>query len=128
MTMKSSQPLRYNYEFSRVYKRGKRMSGKHVVIHFFKRPRGLRHNLTPIAPDMNRVGFSGNRRIKGAVKRNRARRLLRESYRSIEKDLPLGFDFIIMMKYADPLPTFAEVDEEMRQLFGRWTKAGDKGR
>ncbi len=122
--MKSSQPLRFNYEFSRVYKRGKILSGKYIVVHYFKRPRGICHNITPIPPHMNRIGFSGNRRIKGAVKRNRSRRLLRESYRLLEKNLPVGYDFIIMMRYADPLPAFAEVDEEMKRLFGRFTQAG----
>jgi len=124
--MKSSHPLRFNYEFSRVYKRGKLLSGKFVVVHYFKRPNGLRHNTTAISPLINRVGFSGNRRIKGAVRRNRSRRLLRESYRLLQKDLPVGYDFIIMMRYADPLPTFAEVDEDMNRLFGRFTKAGEQ--
>jgi ribonuclease P protein component len=128
MIMKSSQPLRFNYEFSRVYKRGRILSGKHVVVHYFKRPKGIRHNTTPISPLINRVGFSGNRRIKGAVKRNRSRRLLRESYRLLQKDLPFGYDFIIMMRYADPLPTFAEVDEDMKRLFGRWLQSGEQAR
>lgn len=126
--MKSSQPLRFNYEFSRVYKRGRLLSGKHVVVHYFKRPRGICHNTTPIPPHINRVGFSGNRRIKGAVKRNRSRRLLRESYRLLEKDLPVGYDFIIMMRYVDPLPTFAEVDEDMRRLFVRFKQSGEQAR
>ncbi len=128
MTMKSSQPLRFNYEFSRVYKRGRILSGKHVVVHYFKRPKGICHNTTPIPPNINRVGFSGNRRIKGAVKRNRSRRLLRESYRLFAKDLPVGYDFIVMMRYSDPLPTFAEVDGDMRRLFGRMTQNGEQSR
>lgn len=120
--MKNSRPLRYNYEFSRVYKRGNVLPGKYVVIHFFKRPKGIRHFMTMISPDIIRVGFTGNRKIKGAVKRNRAKRLLRESYRSLESELPLGYDLIIMMRYADPLPGFSEVKEDMTRLFGRFIR------
>jgi len=33
-----------------------------------------------------------------------------------------------MMRYADPLPTFAEVDEDMKRLFGRWLQSGEQAR
>ena len=126
MTKQSSQPLRFNYEFSRVYKRGKPLSGRYIVVHFFKRPKGICHNTTPIPPDINRVGFTGNRRIKGAVRRNRAKRLLRESYRLLKDGLPGGYDFIVMMRYADPLPSFIDTYEDMRRLFGQLVRSGSK--
>lgn len=121
-----TKPLRFNYEFSRVYNRGVFASGRHVVVHCFKRPRKLRHNLTPIPIDINRTGFTGSRKIKGAVQRNRARRLLRESYRLLEKDMIAGYDLVIMMKFAFPLPSFREVDDDLRKLLKRMHLLEDK--
>jgi ribonuclease P protein component len=124
--MKYTQMLRFNYEFSRVYNRGVFASGKHVVVHCFKRPKNLRHNLISIRKDINRAGFTGSRKIRGAVRRNRARRLLRESFRRIESDLIVGYDLVIMVKYAEPLPSFQEVDTDLKRLMKRLSLLKDK--
>lgn len=117
VSVKLTLPLRFNYEFSRVYKRGQFVPGRFVVVHCFKRPRHLKHNLTIISPDINRVGFTVSRKLKGAVRRNRAKRLLRESFRKIEPDLPEGYDLVIMMKNHERMPSFDQVDHDLKKIF-----------
>ncbi len=58
------------------------------------RHRGIYARQTP------RVGFTVSRTIKGAVSRNRAKRLLRESFRLSSVDLFPGFDLIVTARWS----------------------------
>lgn len=108
--------LRFNYEFSRVYKRGHYASGRFLTVHVFKRYKGLKHNNTVIPMDFNRIGFCANKKQLGAVDRNRAKRLLRESYRQYAEELPKGNDIVFSLKTTDSMPSFAEISGEMKYL------------
>ena len=108
-----SVPLKYNYEFSRVYNRGKFSTGRFLTVHCYKRPAGLKHNLTRISPELIRVGFCANKKQLGAARRNRARRLMRESYRLIEDGIPVGNDLIFTLRNTDKVPTFDEISKDM---------------
>ena len=117
--MKTTEPLRFNYEFARVYKRGVYTSGRYIVLHAFPRTPYIRCGRVPVPLDVNRLGVTGSRKIRGAVRRNRVKRLLRENYRLLEPELRGGFDLILMMKDLDPLPDYSVVKKEMRSLFKR---------
>ncbi|MBP5655043.1 MAG: ribonuclease P protein component [Clostridiales bacterium] len=107
-----SQTLRFNYEFSRVYKRGTFFAGRFITIHAFRRYPGLKHNTTLIKPDIVRVGFCANKKQLGAVGRNRARRLMRESYRKIEYLIPEGYDLVFTLKNNCEVPTYRDVEKD----------------
>jgi ribonuclease P protein component len=117
--LKTTEPLRFNYEFARVYKRGIYVAGRYLVMHVFLRTTRTSRGRIPVPQAMNRIGVTGSRKIKGAVKRNRAKRLLRESYRLLEPELRTGFDVILMMKDLETLPEFAQIQKEMKNLFRR---------
>ena len=117
--MKITEPLRLNYEFARVYKRGVFTSGRCLVLHAFTRTSYVRRGRTPVPRSVNRLGVTSSRKIRGAVKRNRVKRLLRENYRLLEPELRGGYDLILMMKDLDPLPDYSQIKKEMRSLFKR---------
>jgi len=73
----------------------------------------------PVPQSVNRLGVTSSRKIRGAVKRNRVKRLLRENYRLLEPELRGGYDLILMMKDLDPLPDYSQIEKEMRSLFKR---------
>lgn len=111
--------LRFNYEFSRVYKRGKFASGRILTVHVFKRSPNLKHNMTRIPADLVRVGFTSSKHRKGAVARNRAKRLLREAYRPLSTRIMPGNDVIFLMRVTEPMPSFKDVSAEMERLLLR---------
>ncbi len=108
--MKHTEPLRMNYEFARVYKRGRFLAGSLVVVHYLRRkgPGGT-----------NRLGVTVSKSVSGSVRRNRVKRLLRESYRLQEDLLDTGYDIIITGRQAEPALTFAQVDREVGRLLRR---------
>jgi ribonuclease P protein component len=73
--------------FAAVYKSGRKSSRGPLV--FFAMPNDLPHS---------RWGLSVSRRIGTAVKRNRIKRLIRESIRLLRPELPKGYDVIIVIK------------------------------
>ena len=111
--LKTTQTLRFNYEFSRVYKRGTFATGRYLSVHAFKRSPNLRHNLTVIPSDILRVGFTNGHGRKTAVARNRGKRLLRAAFSQYEPSICVGYDVIFLLKAGCELPTYQEVEKEM---------------
>lgn len=62
--------LRKGREFDKVYREGERCHGK-----------GFSLIVIPNELGYNRIGISIHRKLKGAVKRNRIKRIVRESFR-----------------------------------------------
>lgn len=106
--MKLTQPLRLNYEFSRVYQRGRYLAGRYVVLHYIRRP-----------GRPNRLGVTASRKIKGSVHRNRIKRLLRESFRQIEGQLAAGYDLILVGRDTPDRPDFRTVSGEVSRLLNK---------
>lgn len=106
--MKQTQTLRMNYEFSRVYQKGRYLSGRHVVLHYLKRNGKI-----------NRLGVTASRKVNGSVRRNRLKRLLRESYRLIETDLLTGYDLILVGRESQEPPDLHLLHPEVCHLVRR---------
>ncbi len=79
--------LRKGWEFEKVYSRGKRLHG---------------NGYTLICLDNgsvdSRLGISVHRKIRGAVKRNRIKRIIRESFRLQRQQYPQGCDIVFAVR------------------------------
>ena len=76
-----------NQEFLRTYRRGKSVVTKYYVLYFFKNKKKV-----------NRLGITVSKKIGNAVVRNRARRIIKESYRQLESNLITGYDIVIVAR------------------------------
>jgi ribonuclease P protein component len=109
--------LRVRAEFDLVFRRGKRLEGRMFLMI------GLPND----GPE-HRLGLAVNRKMGSAVKRNRARRLLRESFRRLGPAGGRGFDLVIVARPDIVGRTQAEVDRELRDGVERLTNRGGRRR
>ena len=63
-----------------------------------------------------RLGITASRRIGGAVERNRAKRLIREAFRALIDQLPVGVDIVVIVR--KPLG-----DRKLVDVLGEWRRA-----
>lgn len=113
--------LRGSKDFQKVYRTGKRYEG--VLMTAFVLPNNLPHN---------RFGVTASRKALGnAVQRNRAKRLLKETFRS--KRSTLGsllqkYDWVINAKRRLPAFKVSAAFEEFENLVARVSSEESKGR
>ncbi len=87
LEMEKKKVLRKNEDFACVYKKGKSVGDKYVVIFFLKN--GKRYN---------RIAFLASKKVGNAVVRNRARRLMKEVIRRESPIKNNGFDIIFIAR------------------------------
>ena len=116
-------PLTENYEFKRVYTRGK-SAVRTTLVAYCMRKSGP-------AP---RIGITASKKIGNAVKRNRARRLLRESARMLYPQIKPGFDLVLVSRGKTPfvncnivMTELASALEELGVLVSAPKNKGNRG-
>ena len=99
--------LRRTKDFDRVFAEGRRRGGPLLSNRYM--PNGLRHT---------RLGVALNRAWRSAVRRNRAKRLVREAFRTHKDALPKGIDLVVLPSpnWGDPGPQ--AIARELARLLG----------
>ena len=64
-----------------------------------------------------RAGFAVGRQIRGAVRRNRVRRRLREAYRAARDAAPAGVDVVVIGRTSALTVALGALIDEMRAAF-----------
>ena len=96
-------------DFARLYKAGRRARGTMLTVVVLENTLGKR-----------RMGLSvGKRHAKGAVERNRARRILREAFRLARAELPADVDVVLIPHPGGPRVELATVRAELVALVPR---------
>ena len=101
-----------NKEFLRAYRRGAGYVGSLVVVYVIKNRYGF-----------TRFGVTSSKKIGNAVKRNRARRLLRTSVRGLNIDMTQSVDIILVPRGKTPYVKQQLVQAQLKTLLD---KAGIK--
>jgi ribonuclease P protein component len=75
-------------EFERVYRQGRSVADRHLVVYAFPNE----------SVDRPRLGLSVSRKVGGAVERNRVKRLLREAFDELEPGLHGAHDVVVVAR------------------------------
>lgn len=85
--MKKTIMLKKNYEFKKVLSRGKYYSAKDIEAFIFCNHKNL-----------NCLGLAISVKTSNAVIRNKIKRLIRENYTNLEKNIKKGYSIVFLWK------------------------------
>jgi len=99
-------PICENKDYRRIYSRGKSVVTPQIVIYIFKN-----------RLNKKRIGITTGKKIGNAVKRNRARRIIREAVRLLLPDMKEGFDLILVARGKTPFLKSTDIKECLLREF-----------
>ncbi len=100
--------LRRKADFEKVYSKGRRVPGRFFIGYFLFRERGAL-----------RVGVVASRRVGDAIRRNRAKRRLREVFRKNKPPGSIAADVVLIARGAIIEASFEEIDRAYVRGVGR---------
>jgi len=100
--MKFTDTLKLNYEFRRLYTKGRSAVTPCLVVY----ARQTHHS-------RNRIGFTVSTKLGHAVVRNRVRRRLREAYRLHESEFVPGTELVIVARTRAASADYAELERAL---------------
>ena len=103
-----AQRVRRRAEFGHVFEAGSRLSSRYFTLLFAARP----------VPG-SRLGIVASRKLGDAVRRNRAKRLIREVFRLIDKPADASLDLVVIPRRELFDAPFSDLDRDFRALWRR---------
>ena len=85
--MKRYDKLKQNWEFRRLYGRGKCLHTQAFILYYIKGKSGR-----------VRLGITAGKKIGSAVKRNRAKRVVTAAFDSVCPNIKKGYDFVLVAR------------------------------
>lgn len=106
--MKQTVMLKKNYEFKIVLTKGRFYIGKQLKIVILKNGKNFKT-----------LGIAVSTKNGKAFQRNKAKRLIRESYSKLESSIIEGNNIVILMNKKFPIENlkFSEVNEDIKKIF-----------
>lgn len=104
--MKFSESLKKNDQFREVYKNGRSLANKYLVIYV------LENNLK-----INRLGISVSKKVGNSVVRHHLARLVRESYRLHEDMFNSGLDIVVVARKSAASISYHDMESALLHLF-----------
>ncbi|HHU70037.1 MAG TPA: ribonuclease P protein component [Thermoanaerobacterales bacterium] len=103
--MKKCYRLTKNSEFKKIYKHGRSIADRYIVLYYLKNELGI-----------SRLGVSVRKKIGNSVKRNRVKRLIKEAFRLNRNRIVNGYDIIIIPRFGATEVDFYIIERSLLKL------------
>ena len=106
--------------YNKAYRQGKHFFGRYVCVYVLKDLKAKKlQKEHPQKIIVNRLGLSVSKKIGGAVERNRAKRIIRAAYSTVEGKLKVGNLIVISAKPEIGKKKSTDVAKELKYAFSR---------
>ncbi len=105
--MERAHRLSRSRDFDTVYRRGRSVSTRYLVLHWFSRD--------DEDGGEPRLGIAVPKKLGGAVVRNRMKRRLRETWAALLDEVPPGNDYVLAVREGLPEVVDARGPEWLRE-------------
>ena len=110
--------IKEHHLYNKTYRSSRRFFGKYVCIYVLKDTHArLLQKDHPGKIIVNRFGISVSKKVGTAVKRNRAKRVIRAAYAPLEDMLYKGFLIVVSAKPEIEGAKSTDIQNEMRYAF-----------
>jgi ribonuclease P protein component len=112
--------IREHHLYNKAYRQGTRFVGKYVAVYVLRDYAAARlAKAHPLKTTVNRIGLSVTKKIGGACVRTRAKRILREGYRAVEREGSLKTGYLVVLAARSDIvgKKTQDVERELRRAF-----------
>lgn len=118
--------IKENHLYVKAYRRGDRFVGKYVSVYILRDYAAKRlRKENPQKQTVNRLGLAVNKKIGGAVERNRAKRIIRAAYDGVKGDLKTGFLIVISAREQINGQKSQDIERELVAAFRKLSMFDD---
>jgi len=108
--------IKENHLYQKAYRTGRRKFAGNLSVYILRdKLSGILKKQHPQKIRINRVGISASKKVGGAVQRNRAKRVIREAYRKIDKEFGIKTGYLIVIT-PRPSCTVCKMQDAYRDL------------
>ena len=100
--MEFTESLKENFQFRRLYRRGKSEAGPFVAVYCQRN--GM---------DINRLGITTGGKLGKAIVRNRIRRRIKEAYRLSGKQMKRGYDIVVVARHRSVKTDYHHIESDL---------------
>ena len=119
--------IKEHHLYNKAYRQGKHFFGRYICIYVLKDTHAkLLQRSHPQRLLVNRFGISVSKKIGTAVKRNRAKRIIRAAYAPLEDKLKKGYLIVVSAKPEIEGKKAQEIESEIRYAIKKLDMFADK--
>lgn len=111
-----------NHLYKKTYRSGAKKGSRNVSVYVLRdKDASLLKKRNPMKTAVNRIGISASKKVGGAVQRNRAKRVIREAYRQIDKTCGVkkGYLIVFVPHEKCTVSGMREVMDDIRYCFSK---------